>query len=165
MARKQLKGQRLTRQQIESDDQHRVVAGKPTAAEESEELINGHTRDMTTGSTSVQTSSKNQLLVDIDGIKFNVPRGVGEELLAQLSRALRPYAGYSIFDVIMMELDAVLDRMMAGNPSDDGRDPGRGEAFTMCLAAIRNPYEPDYEEEKRRQMERWRKRNKEGHIG
>lgn len=159
MGRQQLRGQTLKRrQQVEQDDQRRVVVGQPTAAEESEQLMTGHTREISAGATSVQPF-KNVLLMDVNGIKFHVPRGVGEELLAQLTRALRPYAGYSIFDRIMQENDAVIDRLMAGESAEDGQDKGRAEALTKCLAMIRNPYEPDYPEEKRRQMERWRKRN------
>jgi hypothetical protein len=84
-----------------------------------------------------------------------------EELLAALTRSLRPYAGYSIFERIMEEMDAVMDRLMAGEPAEDGRDPGRAEALCRSLAMIRNPYEPDYEGERDRQMERWEKRNSE----
>lgn len=154
MGRQQLKGQTLKKRRPPAS-----VAGRPTAAEESEQLVTGHTHEITAGTTSVQPV-KNALLMDIDGIKFQVPKGVGEELLAQLTRALRPYAGYSIFEEIMMETDAVIDRLMAGNPAEDGQDKGRAEALVKCLAMIRNPYEPDYPEEKRRQMERWKNRDR-----
>jgi hypothetical protein len=100
-------------------------------------------------------------ILDLEGIRFQIGQRVAEELLAALSRSLRPYAGYSIFDCIMQDLDAVLDRLMAGEPAEDGRDPGRAEAYTKALATIRNPYEPDYPAEKDRQMERWEKRNAE----
>lgn len=86
-----------------------------------------------------------------------------EEVVAALTSSLRPYAGYSIFEKITQELDAVIDRLMSEDgEAEDDRDPGRAEALTKCLAMIRNPYQPDYAAEKERQMERWERRNGEG---
>lgn len=94
------------------------------------------------------------------GIRFQLRRGVAEELLGKLSNNMRPYAGYSIFDRIMEELDSIIDRLMSEDgAADDGRDPGRAEAYTKCLAMIRNPYQPDYEAERDRHMERFYQRN------
>lgn len=118
------------------------------------------------GSVAVKKiNGKGDREVNLDGMKFQIGEKVCEELMAALSSSLRPFAGYSIFDKIQLELDAVLDRLMAGEASEDGRDPGKAEAHTMDLALIRNPYEPDYVGERARQMERWRKRNEEGHTG
>ena len=114
------------------------------------------------GSNSVvkiQTLPKGDRILAMDGMKFQVGQKVAEELLSALSSSLRPFAGYSIFEMIMAELDIILDRMMSGKPDEDGRDPGRAEAFTTALSIIRNPYEPDYIGEKERQMERYRERN------
>lgn len=130
---------------------------------ESEELMADHGTGITDGLVSVERT-KTGFLVALDGMKFELGTGVGEELLYRLTKALRPYAGYSIFDELMLQLDAILDRLMAGEPADDGRDPGRAEAYTMALATIRNPHAPDYKKEKDRQMERWEKRN-DGEIG
>lgn len=117
-------------------------------------------------SVTIETiTKKGDRVIDLDGMKFQIGLRVAEELCASLTANLRPFAGYSIFDKVMLELDAVLDRLMAGEATEDGRDPGRAEMATMVLAIIRNPYEPDYEGERDRQMERWRKRNEEGHTG
>lgn len=132
---------------------------------ESKALMADHGTGMTDGLATVKEGDRGRYEVSIAGINFEVPKGAAEELLYSLTHALRPYAGYSIFDIIMMDLDAVLDRLMAGEPDEDGRDPGRAEAFTMCLATIRNPSQPDYPEEKERQMVRWDKRNNQGHTG
>lgn len=126
--------------------------------EESHRLMGDHGTGITDGLAGVERLPNGHLLVDVDGIKFEMATGVGEELLASLTRALRPFAGFSIFDEIMMNLDAVIDRLMGGDETEDGRDPGRAEAFTMALAIIRNPHSPDFVAEKARQMERWRQR-------
>jgi len=98
--------------------------------------------------------------LDLDGMRFQIGQGIAEELLAGLSGVIRPYAGYSIFDRIVQEIDAVIDRLMSGDgAAEDGRDPGRAEAFCRALALIRNPYEPDWEAERDRQMKRWEQRN------
>lgn len=99
--------------------------------------------------------------ISLDGMKFQVGQSVAEDLLAALSSSLRPYAGYAIFDRIQQELDPVLDRLMSGDVTEDGRDPGRAEAYTMVLAIVRNPYDTDYPGEKDRQMERYNKRAEE----
>lgn len=111
---------------------------------------------------SVESVTKHgDRIIDLDGMKIQIGHAACEELLAALTRSLRPYAGFSIFDRIMQELDAVIDRLQAGEPAADGRDPGRAESLCVALAIIRNPYEPDYPGEKARQMERWEKRNAE----
>lgn len=125
---------------------------------ESKALMADHGTGITDGLAHVEDMGKGRFLVVVEGIKFEMPKGAAEELLYTLTKALRPYAGYSIFDEIMMNLDAVIDRLMAGEPAKDGRDPGRAETFTMCLAIIRNPHSPDFLDEKRRQMERYEKR-------
>jgi hypothetical protein len=101
------------------------------------------------------------IIVNLDGMRFQIGRRVAEDLTYALTGKLRPYAGYSIFDRIMQALDPVMDRLMAQDPSDDGRDPGRAEMACMALAMIRNPYQPDYPGEKKIQMERWANRNAE----
>lgn len=126
--------------------------------EESQQLMADHGTGITDGLASVENVAGGQLLVDVDGIKFQMARGVGEELLASLTKALRPFAGYSIFDDIMLMLDVVIDRLMAGEEADDGQDKGRAEAYTMTLAIIRGPHTPDYDAEKKRQMIRYKKR-------
>lgn len=126
--------------------------------QESKELMADHGTGMTDGLATVREATKGRYEVALDGMKFDIPKGVAEELLYSLTHALRPYAGYSIFDELMLQLDAVLDRLMVNEPAEDGRDPGRAEAFTMCLATIRDPHQPDYPGEKERQMVRYEKR-------
>lgn len=110
----------------------------------------------TNGRCSVTNGGKGGTRLDIAGIKFDIPRALAEELAAALSSYLRPYAGMSIFERVMEELDTVIARLMSGDgEAEDGRDPGRAEAFTMVLAILRNPYEPKYEQEKERAMERF----------
>lgn len=108
------------------------------------------------GRVKVETVSKGDRQIDLDGMKFNIGQHVAEELLAALSTSLRPWQGYSIMDKIQIELDPVMARLMAREPAEDGRDPGRAEAYTMVLAIIRDPYEPNYDNEKARQVERFR---------
>lgn len=119
-----------------------------------------HGTNITDGLAKVEQTGKGKFQVEIEGIKFEMPKGVAEELMASLVKALRPFAGYSIFDDIMMSLDTVIDRLMAGPDAEaeDGQDRGRAEAYTMALALIRNSYAPDYEGEKKRQMIRYDKR-------
>ena len=108
------------------------------------------------GRCSVKMAEEGGVQLNIAGIKFLVTRGLAEELNAALSSALRPYAGMSIFERIMTELDTVIERLMSGDgAAEDGRDPGRAEALTRVLAMMRNPYQPDYPAEKDRAMERW----------
>lgn len=115
----------------------------------------------TNGRCSVKPGTEGAMVLDIAGIKFEVPRGLAEELCAALTSALRPYAGMSIFERLMDELDVVIDRLQSGDPAEDGRDPGRAEALCKSLATIRNPYQPDYPGEKERAMERWAARETE----
>jgi hypothetical protein len=110
------------------------------------------------GRVKIEPSGRSYIL-DLDGIRFNIPRGLLEELVAAGTSILRPYAGLSIFERIMTELDPIIDRLMSGDgAAEDGRDPGRAEAYTRCLALIRNAYQPDYEAEKERAMERYEAR-------
>lgn len=114
------------------------------------------------GRVTFEPTDKGQFIMDLDGIRFQVPRGMVEEIVAAGTTAMRPYAGMSIFDRIMDELDTVINRLMSGDgAAEDGRDPGRAEAYTMALALIRNTYQPDYEQEKERAMERWEAANPE----
>lgn len=133
------------------------------AASETEALMEDFYELEPDATVTVEAVTKNgDRVLDLDGMRIQIGHAKGEELLAALTRSYRPYAGYSIFDRIMQELDAVIDRLMSedGTAADD-RDPGRAEAFCRALALIRDPYEPDYEAERDRQMDRWRKRNEE----
>lgn len=126
---------------------------------ESEELMEDFTELPPDAVVSVKSvTKKGDRVLDLDGMKIQIGHRAAEELVAVLTRSLRPYAGFSIFERIMQELDAVIDRLMAEEEAEDGRDPGRAEAFCRSLALIRNPYEPDFDGERKRQMERYRKR-------
>lgn len=114
------------------------------------------------GRCSVRAGDQGGVRLDIAGIKFDIPRPLAEELNAALASYLRPFAGLSIFERVMEELDVVIARLMSGDgQAEDGRDPGRAEAFTMVLAILRNTYDPDYDQEKERAMERFHDANPE----
>lgn len=104
----------------------------------------------------------NDRAVDINGIAFQISTSDAEDLMCALTTSLRPHAGIAIISRIQEELDAVMDRLMSGDVAEDGRDPGRAEAYTMVMAIFRNLYSTDYPGEKERQMERYWKRNGEG---
>lgn len=148
----------------------KVMEDERRLRQESDELMANHGAGMTDNLVTVEEIGKGAgkgtgkgFLVAFDGMKFELGQGVSEELLYRLTKALRPYSGYSIFDNILLEVDAVLERLMAGEEDEDGLDKGRAEAFTMCLAMIRNPYTPNYDEEKARLMTRyWKLQNGEG---
>jgi hypothetical protein len=117
--------------------------------------VDGKNNKGQNGRVKVETLSKGDRKIDLDGMGFQIGQAVAEELLAALSSSLRPYQGYAIFDRIQQQLDPVMDRLMAGEPAEDGRDPGRAESYTMVLAIIRNPHKADYPCEKVRQVNRW----------
>lgn len=121
-------------------------------------VVNGRNVKGQNGRVKIETLAKGDRSVSLDGMNFQIGQGVAEELLAALSSSLRPYQGYAIFDRIQQQLDPIMDRLMAGEPAEDGRDPGRAEAYTMILAIVRNPYKPDYPGEKARQVELFHER-------
>lgn len=128
-------------------------------SEESDALMEDFTELPPDAVVSVKSVTKcGDRVLDLDGMQIQIGHRAGEELLAALTKSYRPYAGFSIFDRIMQEMDAVMDRLMADEPAEDGRDPGRAEAFCRALALIRNPYEPDFEGERDRQVERYHRR-------
>lgn len=129
-----------------------------TRKQESQNLMADHGTGITDGLVECEPIGKGRYRATIGGIKFDVSKGVAEEVLFKFTKALRPYAGYSIFDEIMLALDPVIDRLMAQEPAEDGRDPGRAESLCLALAIIRNPDCPDVDAEKERQMERYRLR-------
>lgn len=103
-------------------------------------------------------TTRTDMTLDIDGIVFQVPRALAEELNAALCTALRPYAGLSLFERVMEQLDLTIDRLMTGGEAADGRDPGRAESLCWVLAMIRNSYQPDAETEKQLAMTRYENR-------
>lgn len=121
-------------------------------------MISGRNLKGQHGRVKVETvNRKGDRLIELDGMRFQVGQSAAEDLMAALNSSLRPYAGYAIVDRVQQNLDPVLDRLVSGDVAEDGRDPGRAEAYTMVLAIIRNPYEPDYPGEKERQMEHYNK--------
>lgn len=122
-------------------------------------MVEPRTLKGSNGRVVITTLEKGDRQVNLDGMKFQVGQVVAEELLAALSTSLRPWQGYSIMDKVQLELDPIFDRLMAGEPAEDGRDPGRAEAYTMVLSIIRNAYAPDYPGEKSIQVERYNRRN------
>lgn len=62
--------------------------------------------------------------------------------------------GMSIRERYWEELDAIVDRLNAGEPAEDGRDPGRAEGIAWCLAVMANPYQPNIEAVREESVER-----------
>lgn len=64
--------------------------------------------------------------------------------------------GKGIREIIEDELDTIIDRLMTpGSEAADGRDPGRGEALSWCLAVIEEPYAPNMDKIKGEAMLRY----------
>jgi hypothetical protein len=105
--------------------------------------------------------------IKIDSLVLDIPLGLTEELHAAVSSSLRPYAGFSIFQHIMMRLDDAIDELMVfiEEPEEQEAEPeeyaaakARCEAFCEALAEVRDSYNPDYDYEKARAMERYEAR-------
>lgn len=108
--------------------------------------------------------------IKMDGLSIELPLGLTEELHAAVSSSLRPYAGFSIFQHIMMRLDDAIEELMEmvedgwgeGDHDDQialAEMKGRCAALTEALAEVRDSYNPDIEYEKARAMERWESRS------
>lgn len=64
-------------------------------------------------------------------------------------------AGRSLVEMMEDELDSIVERLMNGGAAADGRDPGRAEGVAMCIAIIRQPYNPNIEAVREAAMERY----------
>lgn len=70
-------------------------------------------------------------------------------------------AGKSILEMLWEELDAIVDRIMTEQDSEDGRDPGRAEGVAYCIAVFTNPYLPNLDAIREQAMDRWYEDNDE----
>ena len=52
-------------------------------------------------------------------------------------------------------MDSIVERLRNGGAAADGRDPGRAEGVAMCIAIIRQPYNPNIEAVREAAMERY----------
>lgn len=124
--------------------------------------VNGRNPRGVHGNAKVERiAGTSRYAVTINGIAFEISGHDAEDLMCALTTALRPHAGVAITGRIQGELDTVMDRLMTGEVAEDGRDPGRAEAYTMVMAIFRNLYAVDYPGEKARQVDRWNDRNSE----
>ena len=64
-------------------------------------------------------------------------------------------SGRSLVEMMEDELDSVVERLMNGGEAADGRDPGRAEGIAMCIALIRQPYNPNIDVVREAAMERY----------
>ena len=69
--------------------------------------------------------------------------------------------GRTLLELMWDELDAITDRLMTGQESDDGRDPGRAEGMAYAIAVMQNPYRPSWESVRDQAVERWEQENPE----
>lgn len=103
-------------------------------------------------------------VIDIDGLKLEVPLGLAEEIVAAVTSSLRPYAGFSIFQQIMGKLDEAIADLMEVMESGEADDAEIADlkaqcaVYAECLALIRDPSNPDTDYERARAMERWEAR-------
>lgn len=72
-------------------------------------------------------------------------------------RPLRPASqvcsGKSIYDMLWEELDAIVERLMAGAAGED--DKGKAQGVAFAIATIENPYLPNIERVRAEAMRRW----------
>ena len=72
-------------------------------------------------------------------------------------RPIRPASqvcnGKSILEMLYEELDAIVERLMAGAASEE--DKGRAQGVAYAIAVIENPYMPNIERVREAAMDRW----------
>ena len=125
----------------------------------------------TNGRVKVTTNTIGPRLITMDEFSLEVPQGLAWELSSALGTALRPYAGFSIFQHIMTEMDDAIDLLMAEreNQHEDEwatnpeilRLQGECHAYAVALSMVRkgNPTDEDIGEEKAQAMTRWEHNN------
>lgn len=63
--------------------------------------------------------------------------------------------GKSLHEMLWDELMTIVERLMTGQESEDGRDPGRAEGVAYAIAVFTNPYAPNLEAIREQAMDRW----------
>lgn len=71
------------------------------------------------------------------------------------------FAGASILETYWQELDSILERLLSGNPAEDGKDSGRAEAMVYAIAVATNPYKVDVNAIRKEARARYRAQNEE----
>jgi len=78
-------------------------------------------------------------------------------------RPIRPASqvcnGKSLYEMMWEELDAIVERLMAGAASEE--DKGRAQGVAFCIATVQNPYRPNIEAVREEAMRRWENDNAE----
>jgi hypothetical protein len=93
-------------------------------------------------------------------LKRAVKRLTKVEGLRPLRPASQLCSGKSILDMLWEELDAIVERLMAGAASEE--DKGRAQGTAYAIAVIENPYLPNIERIRDEAMQRWERDNEEG---
>lgn len=100
--------------------------------------------------------------------RIELTRAAAQDILDELNRVLKPWAGKSIRESVQEELDTVVERLLAdGRPSRAGIDVqaanewqaygeerGQAQGLAIALAIFNNPYKPNVPETKREAVER-----------
>jgi hypothetical protein len=87
----------------------------------------------------------------------DVDRAVKRLVKADSLRPIRPASqacqGKSILEMLWEELDAIVERLMAGGNDED--DKGKAQGVAWAIALVQNPYLPDIEHVRAEAMDRW----------
>lgn len=87
---------------------------------------------------------------------LELTRSGGEAIIEALHSALHPWAGRSVQEQVWAELDAVTERLLAGEDaqSADGQDQGFARGLATALAIMTNPYHPSLDAVRAMALER-----------
>lgn len=87
----------------------------------------------------------------------DVERAVKRLVKVNGLRPLRPASqacmGKSILEMLWDELDAIVERLMAGGAAEE--DKGKAQGVAYAIAVIENPYLPNVERIRDEAMDRW----------
>jgi len=96
--------------------------------------------------------------------RIELTRAAGQDILDELNKALKPWAGKSIRETVEEQLDTVVERLLAeGKPDSDaspdeyiayGEERGQAQGLAYALAVFINPYKPSVPEAKKAALER-----------
>jgi len=95
---------------------------------------------------------------------WHLMREEARELMNAIHARLHPYAGASIGELMLRELDDVYERIMESNDGDKGLDALKAEARGMsrCIAIILKPLSPDWTEVRSIAGDRFNRNNERG---
>lgn len=92
------------------------------------------------------------------GIRLTLTRAAGEVMIDVIYSALHPYAGRSISQIMMRQLDEVVERLMTKQAEEGDVFLARGMAMT--IACMRNPVAPDWEAIRDEAVSRYHENNR-----